>query len=171
MWPPPEVVSCLAEIDRPPNPAIRWTTEDQWHVTVRFLGDIGDEVVEGVKTALVEMASVRRLKPLTAVAGPALERLGSSILCVPVAGLDELAASVLAATTGMVPPAGDRPFRGHVTIARSRRGVGFRGGAWSGGLCGAFSLSWVVDEVTLVASTLHPAGARYHVVGRYPLSS
>ncbi len=35
---------------------------------------------------------------------------------------------------------------------------------------GSRSASWAVNEVTLVASTLHPAGARYHIVERFPFA-
>lgn len=171
VWPPPAVVRRLTEIDRPVRPGVRWTTEDQWHVTLRFLGEIGEEQVQGVNAALEAPAPVGRVKPVTAVAGPALARLGPSILCVPVSGLDELAAAVMAATAtvGDVPSVPDRPFRGHVTVARARRGV--RLAPAPPGAVVPFAASWPVGEVTLVASTLHPAGARYQVVGRYPLAA
>jgi 2'-5' RNA ligase len=109
------------------------------------------------------------------VAGPATRRLGPSILALPVLGLERLAAAVVALTATVGEPPPDRPFAGHVTLARARRGRGTReaGGGRSrgvGDLGGApFSASWEVGEVTLVASTLHPHGARYAVVARYGL--
>jgi RNA 2',3'-cyclic 3'-phosphodiesterase len=175
VWPPPEVAQGLAGIDRPARPGIRWTTEDQWHVTLRFLGEIDDSEAQGVKASLQQLASVRGMQPVTAVAGPSVAQLGSSILCVPVAGLDQLAAAVAAALidssgTGPVPEerpfrrVGDRPFRGHITLARAARGV-----RHPLTIPVPFSASWRVDDITLVASTLHPAGAQYRVVERYPL--
>jgi len=162
VWPPPDVVDQLAAIERPARPGIRWTTEDQWHVTLRFLGE---EEAERVKASLVQMRPTGR-KPLVAQAGPALERLGPSILCVPVAGLDDLANAVQAATASLGARPDDRPFRGHLTIARARRGVNPRPPTPT-----PFSASWAVAEVTLVASALHPTGARYQVIERYPLGA
>jgi RNA 2',3'-cyclic 3'-phosphodiesterase len=173
VWPPPDVVRLLADIDRPARPGIRWTTEDQWHVTLQFLGEIDDRQVDGERASLNQMVSAGGVTPVVAVGGPSWEPLGSSILCLPVSGLEPLAAAVVAATPRLEGPAGpasaasvgERPFRGHVTIARAARGARR---PWSATAvpCAA---SWVVDEITLVASTLHPAGARYRVIERFRL--
>jgi 2'-5' RNA ligase len=82
-----------------------------------------------------------------------------------VGGLDALAASVVARTAALGEPPPDRPFSGHLTLARAKRGD--RGVAGLAGV--AFTASWEVGEVTLVASTLHPHGARYDIVARYHL--
>lgn len=166
VWPSPAVVAQLAALDRPARPGIRWTTEDQWHVTLRFLGSITDDEVEGVKGALARLGSIRPGGPVTAVAGPALRTLGQPVLCLPIAGVDEVAATVAEATAGFGEPGEDRPFRGHLTIARAARGVDPRPPVPV-----PFVASWPVSEVTLVSSTLRPDGARYQVIGRYPLVS
>ncbi|MBA3654935.1 MAG: RNA 2',3'-cyclic phosphodiesterase [Actinobacteria bacterium] len=159
-WPPDEVMRSLAALDRPEIPGLRWTTPDQWHVTLRFFGDCG---VEKATAALSTVDAA----PTTAVLGPATGRLGPELLQVPVAGLDDVAGNVVAATrhVGLAPP--DRPFRGHLTVARARprRGVDLRS------FCGvALAGEWAVEEITLVASRLHPQGARYEVVHRHPLA-
>jgi 2'-5' RNA ligase len=79
--------------------------------------------------------------------------------------LDEVAAAVSDLTAGYGQPVGDRPFRGHLTIARAARGVDPRPPVPV-----LFAATWEIAEVTLVASTLHPAGARYEVIARYRLS-
>jgi 2'-5' RNA ligase len=170
VWPPAEVLDALEGLNRPAAPGLRWTTRDQWHVTLRFLGSVDDPAP--VAAALDDLSEARAV----AVAGPATCRLGSSILVLPVNGLDPLAASVVAVTAALGEPPPDRPFAGHVTLARARRGRG-TGEAGSGrdrqrvaGLAGAaFSASWEVGEVTLVGSTLHRHGARYDIVARYGL--
>jgi 2'-5' RNA ligase len=159
-WPPPAVVGRLALLERPGAPGLRWTTEDQWHVTLRFFGDIGGDEVDGVKDALGHLASDEQIGPLIAVAGPAVSRLGSSVLCVPVSGLDGLAASIGRLTAHIGAPAGSRGFHGHLTLAR------LKAGAPAPLANVAFSADWPVDEVTLVASSLHPGGARYEVISR-----
>jgi 2'-5' RNA ligase len=157
VWPPADVVARLGALSRAERPGVRWTTPDQWHVTLRFFGHLDD--AEEVKGALL---GVRSVAAVTASAGPSTRRLGSSTVCLPVAGLDSVAGAV-----GRLPfgaPLPDRPFRGHLTLARAKRGASL------GGLVGEpFEASWAVDEVTLVASELHPEGARYRVVARYPL--
>jgi 2'-5' RNA ligase len=164
VWPPPAVIEQLGQISRCTRAGMRWTTEDQWHVTLRFLGEVGVEEVEGVKAALGRLGPRGRTGPVTAVAGPDLERLGPSVLSLPVAGLDDVAAEVSALTAGFGQPVGDRAFRGHLTIARAARGVNPLPPVPV-----PFAATWEVGEVTLVASTLHPAGARYEVMDRYDL--
>jgi 2'-5' RNA ligase len=163
VWPPPPVVELLAGIERPPTAGIRWTTEDQWHVTLRFLGVVAGD--DRGKLTLDRLDSLGRNGPVTATAGPVVVPLGPSVLCLPVAGLDDVAAEVGRATAGIGAPVGKRPFRGHLTIARLKDGVVVPSSAWA-----ALSASWEVDEVTLVASRLHPTGARYEVIGRVPLA-
>ncbi len=96
--------------------------------------------------------------------GPASQALSRSVLSIPVTGLDPLADAVRDATAAIGEPPDPRPFRGHLTLARLRRGS-------AGTLAGAaFSASFPVDEVTVVRSDLHPHGARYEVVERVPTS-
>jgi 2'-5' RNA ligase len=159
VWPPSEVVEGLADLSRPNRSGVRWTTPDQWHVTLRFFGSVNDP--EDGKRALAQLASPGAT---VATAGPAVERLGPSILCLPVAGLDELATRVVGATASVGTPPDDRPFRGHITLARARRGVNLR--PFSGV---AFHAAWSVDEVTLVASDTRPDRAHYTVLERYPV--
>jgi RNA 2',3'-cyclic 3'-phosphodiesterase len=152
VWPPPEVMATIAALDRPAIDGLRWTTPDQWHATLWFIGE-GD--VADVSAALARIDAART----TAVMGPSIARFDHRILHAPVAGLDALAAAVR--------PAGQPPFRGHLTLARvgSRRRVDLRP------FCGVpIAGEWPVDELTLVASELHPKGARYQVVARQPLS-
>ena len=133
---------------RPSVPGVRWTTPEQWHVTLRFLGSAPFDL-----SAVREWPAVRPV----AVMRPAAERLGRDVLCLPVDGLDSLAAAV--------DPAPERPFRGHLTLARRRSGrlpLGV-------GLVDPEPVSWEVGEVTLVSSRLLPSGAEYEVVDRVPL--
>jgi 2'-5' RNA ligase len=163
VWPPRDVVDALAGLERPEQRGVRWTTPDQWHVTLRFLGSMED--AEEGKGALARLVPVAGPNQPVAVAGPAVARLGPSILCMPVAGLEDIAASVAAATAGVGERPPDRPFRGHITLARAKRGVDVR--ALSGQ---SFSEAWPVAEVTLVASETRPSGARYRAVAGYPIA-
>lgn len=164
VWPPPPILDAVAALDRPPVERLRWTTRDQWHVTMRFLGEVPDTDVPAVVDRLAEIDA----SATTAVMGPVTARFGSRVLHVPVAGLDEVARAVVETTAGIGRPPVDRPFHGHLTLARIRKGTGpspdlrrFVGQPLAG--------EWPVREVTLVRSHLSPKGARYEVVHRQAL--
>ena len=62
VWPPESVVEMLLGLDRPEGPDLRWTTEPQWHVTLRFLGDVDDPgpVTEALHAVPEVFAHTRR---------------------------------------------------------------------------------------------------------------
>lgn len=152
VWPPADVVSLLGSIDRPHRKELRWTTPDQWHVTLRFLGEADpDEVIERLRPALAGVG------PRDVVLGPVTRRLGSSILMVPVDGLDDVAAAL--------PFPADKPFTGHLTLARAKKRSSI-----PAALAGTpVSAGWRVETVSLARSTLKPGGAVYEDVAVFPL--
>lgn len=151
--PPDTVLDAVARLRRPARPGVRWTTREQWHVTLRFLGEVDDPapVVAALDRAVLPAAEAR--------IGPRVGLLGRGVVMLPVAGLDGLAAAVVAATAGIGEPVGDRPFRGHLTLARVRRGGSARG------LLGEeLDRTFAVREVALVRSHLGAGPARYEVL-------
>jgi len=197
VWPPADVVDLLAAMARPQVDGVRWTTRAQWHVTLRFLGQVAlDEA-----TAAFARIDVASSDPVSAVMGPATACLGRGVLQVPVNGLDELARLTAEATAGLAGPGGrpegkagpggrpegkagpggrpegtagpgrqgrrgdDRPFHGHLTLARSRSRKGdlrpMRGTP--------LAARWTVTELTLVASTPGREGSRYEVMSSLAL--
>lgn len=158
--PPPAVLDAIAAVPRPGVVGLRWTGPDQWHVTIRFFGRVEDP------EPVVEALAAVRSPVCRAVLGPAVDRFGQRVLIVPVGGLGELATAVVAATADLGEPPEDRPFAGHVTLARVARGarVDLRP------LCGtAVGGVWPVDSFVLYRSELHPHGARYHPIAVFPL--
>jgi RNA 2',3'-cyclic 3'-phosphodiesterase len=160
--PPAPVIESLRALPRPHVAQVRWTTPSQWHVTVRFLDEVGDpsEVVEAVTGAVDAVGATEieaRLGPVTAWFP------GHHVLQVPVAGLDDIAARVRGATGRWGVP-DQRPYSGHLTLARTRGRE-----APPHGLDGApISLGFPVHGVAVMESTLDPAGARYRVVAAVP---
>src|SRR5579862_1557296 len=152
VWPPPDVVVALGALERPVVEGVRWTTPDQWHVTLRFLGEMPDG------DALSAALSQTSLPRAEAVMGPVSKRPSPALLWLPVAGLDALAAAVIGATGGLGLPA-ERAFRGHLTLARARarapRGLLRRLPALE------LAARWEVGEVTVVRSSTGGAGSRY----------
>lgn len=162
IWPPDDVLDRVSRLERPAVEGMRWTGRDQWHVTLRFLGAVAD--VAPVVDALEGLAPAG---PVRATLGPATGRFGQRILHVPVAGLDDVAISVIAATRDLGTPPEDRPFHGHLTLARVGKNarVDLRSVAGT-----PIEGEWAVDAVCLVESRLSPAGARYEVLERFPLA-
>ena len=155
VWPPEEVLDLIAGLARPEVEGLRWTTRDQWHVTLRFFGNVELEEARGALRQVSAEATVAEL-------GPETGRFGKRILHVPVGGLDAVGKAVVRATKKVGRPPENRPFSAHVTLARARdrrRGVDLRA------LCGApAAASWPVREICLVESHLSSKGANYEVV-------
>lgn len=158
VWPPPAVVHVLRDLPREVDAGIRWTTPDQWHITLRYLGKV-DETVALDAFRTIEARSGE------AVVGPTVERLGAAIVMVPVSGLDEIASVVAHATSGIGEPPHPDGFRGHLTLARLKDEV-------ASSLDGVeVAARFAVDEIALVRSELHADGARYTTVARRDLST
>lgn len=160
VWPSEEVVHRLLSLPRPEITGLRWTTEDQWHVTLRFLGSCH---LEEARSAFHDIAA----PAATAVMGPTTDRFGSAVLHVPVDGLDAVASATLEATSGVGEAPEDRAFRGHITLARApRRGPKVDLRPFVGQPVGG---EWRAGEITLVSSKTGPTGATYEVVDRRAL--
>lgn len=155
VWPDQAVLDVVAAFDRPDHPGVRWTTPDQWHVTLRFCGSVVDDDLPDLVDALT--AGLMDQPPETAVIGPLTSRFGASVLHVPVAGLDELGSKVQEASASFGDAEVEHDFHGHLTLARARRR-----GKVPGSLAGLpLSATWPVTEVAVVSSTPQPGGHRY----------
>ena len=153
----------MAALARPTVVGVRWTHPEQWHVTLRFLGPV--EAPAEASAVLARVAS--RLAPVEAVVGPTVSRFGHRVLHVPVEGLGEIAAAVVPATAHLGKPPEDRPFSGHLTLARVGREARVDLRRLEGEPIHA---RWPVSELTLVESRLSPAGARYAIAERFALT-
>ncbi len=156
-WPDEKVMATLHELPRADEPGVRWVPADNWHVTLRFLGDID---VDPAATALAHSS----LPTAHIRLGPRVERLGPRQLVVPADGADHLASAVRSATSGL----GERDlyrFRGHLTVARTKPNA--RSALLGADVSGEFA----VTEVALVRSDLLPDGARYTTVAVFPTTS
>ena len=151
VWPPDDVIEQLRALPRPDAPSVRWSSEDQWHVTLRFLGNVDevDEVADLLSTVSMPAARVD--------VGPSTTRLGPGVLRVPVRGLDALA--------NALPLDLDKPFHGHLTVARARNKQQV-----PRALEGTpFAASWTATSFALVRSQTKPSGAVYTDVATFPL--
>ena len=160
LWPSAEVVDQLKELGRPNIDGLRWTTEDQWHVTLQFLGE-GDPNAMAAKMAGARWTT----RPLDVRLGPEVTLLGKEIVCLPASapGLEKLARQV-SEVTGV---RRTNRFKGHLTLARARNKVpkttleGLKGTQ--------LEASWTAEQLALVRSTLNPGGARYETIAEFAL--
>lgn len=146
----------LEGLPRPHAEGVRWTTRDQWHITLRFLGDASEEQA----AATLGAVAANRAE---VIVGPAVELLGADVTVAPVQGLDEVAAAVRAATYEVGDPPDPRPFFGHLTLARQKSS--------SCPLVGhPIRAEFTAEEVALVRSERRADGARYSIVATHRLS-
>ncbi len=132
------VVEALGSVERPDLPGVRWVSQENWHVTVHFLGSADEARCAAALCALVAPSA-------EAVIGGRPGRLGVDAVVVPVHGLGPLAAQVRARFEG-IGVREDRAFVGHLTLARLRRRAAC-------GVLGPFPpMRWRVDAVELLAS-------------------
>ena len=156
VFPPMEVMELLGELERAEVEGLRWTGREQWHITLRFLGEAEQGEVEDCLRGFQGSAVTVRL-------GPVSRRLGARVLVLPADGLGELAAEVGARTAVVGQPLDRRDFTGHLTLARARKRV-------PGTVVGVpFEAEFQAAELWLVSSQLHPDGARYTWLSHWPL--
>jgi RNA 2',3'-cyclic 3'-phosphodiesterase len=157
VWPPDEVAAVLTALPRPVVAGVRWTTPEQWHVTLRFLGRAD------VEEASAALSSLEVEPACAAVLGGRAVRLGREVLALPVEGLADLASATRTVFDGVGRPVEERPFKGHITLARGK-------GVRAASVPPVDALAWPVGSVALVRSDLHPTGARYTVVASAELT-
>ncbi|MGH3785505.1 MAG: RNA 2',3'-cyclic phosphodiesterase [Pseudonocardiaceae bacterium] len=172
--PPDEVVEALRSTTAALHelaPDLRWTRPEQWHVTLVFLGEIGDDILDELARRLARAAA--RHPPLSLVPGGG-GRFGHRVLWTQVQGerdgLRRLADSVGAAARRCRLPVEQRRYRPHLTLARSDgtadlRPLVERLAAWQG-------LPWVATRLYLVRGRVGaaPGGSALHEpVASWPL--
>ena len=148
---------------------LRLVGPTRWHVTLHFLGDVGEEQLAPLSDALAACAAAQR--------GPVACRLGPTtawftrvkVLQLPADGLDALAAAVRDATEPLVAERAGvgSPFNGHLTLARVKGRLGPQAQADLDGI--PFDSTFAVAHVDLVASAPSPRGHVYTTIGRAPL--
>jgi 2'-5' RNA ligase len=154
---------------------LRWTRPEQRHITLQFLGPVAESVADSLAESVAE--SVRGVQPFTVVLGgagafPSARR--ASVLWIGVAqGADEFAdlAGAVSSSTAPLGFAGeDRPFRPHLTLARSARARDLRP-VVAALDDGPAAPPFTVDHVVLFDSDTRPDGAVHIEVARCALTA
>ncbi len=165
---PKDWADYLARVEsdlRAATSGLSWAKPENLHLTLRFLGDLGDSGVQragrAVERGAAEVPAFRaRLGGLGAF--PSLTR--PRVLWTGLAeGTEEASALALAVNRALMRDgfgSPDKPFQAHLTLARVREGA--QGLAALRDYAAApVPGSAILDQVALMKSELHPAGARY----------
>jgi 2'-5' RNA ligase len=162
-----QVVGPLREL----LPGARWTRPEGRHLTLKFLGNVDDERTDAIAGA-VRTAAARHagFSAIFADVGGFPDLRRPRVLWIGLGAGAEPMAVLAADVQRELEPLGfepeDRPFRGHLTLARFPKPriidpmpeTSLR------------AESFDVAEVVLFQSKLHPKGARYPALERFPLS-
>lgn len=158
VWPTEEVIEALTVIHRKDQRGVRFVSPENWHITLRFLGEADPDAVAVALDDATFRANTARL-------GPAVDVLSERALIVPVEGVDGLAAVVADRTRHLGEPPRKR-FVGHLTIARVKAHV-----PMPRCLGDLVSAEFPIAEVALVESRLRPDGPRYETLTTWPVGT
>ena len=171
VFPPPEVQRTLVAAARTltPGEGFRLTSPEKVHLTLKFLGDVREEDLNGIAEALMPLEglyrpfaattyefgvfpSARRARNLWAGIGEGAERLGA------------LARDTETLLESIGYEAEARPYVPHLTLGRARRAVAFDPDD-----ARAPELRFTVEEVRLVESRPVGGGVVYATLATYAL--
>jgi RNA 2',3'-cyclic 3'-phosphodiesterase len=163
---------------RPAWPALRWTGRPAWHVTLAFLGEVGEQAAGALGPRLERAARRHPGLPLSVAGAGAFPAPGRArVLWTGIGGdrpaLAALARSVAAGArrAGAPPPDEDRRFRPHLTLARCREPADV--GRLVEALAGFAGAPWTAAEIQLIRSHPGDPGSppRYETLGAWPLGA
>jgi 2'-5' RNA ligase len=159
------------------TPGLRWTRPEQWHVTLAFLAEVDDRTREAL-TPRLERVARRHAPPTLALAGGG--RFGGQVLWTRVDGdqaaLRRLADAVRAAARRCGLPVDTRPYRPHLTLARTlarARDPATDLAPLAAALDGFAGRPWSASDLHLVRSVLGAGPGRtahHEPVASWPLS-
>lgn len=151
-------------------PGARWTEPDDLHLTLRFIGEVEEEIAEEIHHQLDAIAFEPFALTLAGI-GMFGDRHRAHTLWLGAErnpALDALAAKVDAAVSRAGVPAESRKFTPHVTLARVKEAVPARLQAFIDG-AGHFRAEHIaVTRFTLYRSILGRQGAHYQALEHYP---
>jgi 2'-5' RNA ligase len=170
--PPPPVLDSVEQLlTRSRDRVFRWTTREQWHITIQYLGRVADP--DALSDALRERLATVDRAPVQLRGGGAFttpKRAQVFWLGVDdVAPLERVYDAVAEAAGPWIAARDLLAFRPHLTLARLRRPTDLTAdvAVLEGATVGP---PWVAEDVVLFESDTRPSGAVYTEIGRFPLT-
>ena len=167
--PPQEALEDLAEFVEPRqerDSPLRWSAQEQWHLTLAFLPSVADRDLDELVERLTEVAGRReefelRLQGAGSFPNPAQGKVLWAGVAGDIEALERLSASCRSAAVRAGIEVDGSKFRPHLTLARANRPLELT--RW----LRVFDLyagpSWQVEEIALVQSQLGHGRPRYQV--------
>jgi len=162
-----------------PRDVIRWAKSDQFHLTLRFLGDVpADGVEELKKSAGAVCRNARSLSLRAEGVGFFPNPRSPRVIWVGIndreGRLVDLQRQVEVAVGTFSPEPGEKNFMGHATLGRLKnprpadiRDLAGRAQSLEKRLFG----EWTAQEIEIIRSELSPAGARYTLLAAFRLGA
>lgn len=159
--PPPEVIDAISDLPTEPLRGVRFTRRNQWHISLRFLGDVERH---HALHSLSELSASGALVTL----GPQVELLGNRVVILPADGLNDLAAAVAERFDGVGEPV-EREYQGHLTLARLK-GRPLKNPSLVSVLGAPLSATFAVDTIDLWKTEITDEGTTHTIVATQELS-
>jgi 2'-5' RNA ligase len=155
---------------------VRWTSREQFHITLKFLGKIATRDLAGLTEALMSICA--GFAPIT-LSSEAIGFFPSPrrprVIWVGIRAvegkLDTIQKSVETAARPFTAEAEEKSFSGHVTLGRVKYLPGRETRQLSELAAGMEKErfgEWTAEKAVLLASELHPEGSRYSTVAALP---
>jgi RNA 2',3'-cyclic 3'-phosphodiesterase len=170
--------SAMREVAR--HASIRWTSREQFHLTLKFLGDVQRDIVPALTVALQSAcAAYRRLELSATGVGFFPDANRPRVLWIGVTDssnqLTELQRAVESTTSKFVAEQQRQEhFHGHITLARikeARRGFTQALAKLAAEHSATVFGTWQVAQVILFRSELSPEGAKHTVLANFALNA
>ena len=161
-----------------PGGCVRWTKREQFHLTLKFLGNLEAQRIESLAEAVRKACQGFAALELRAERVGCFPNLRSPrVIWAGVRDREErlppLQRAVEAATRDFTKEESPERFTGHVTLGRikglKRAEVEVLAGLVSG-LGASFFGAWTAEEIEIIRSQLSPNGARHTTIATIPLS-
>src|SRR5258708_25935362 len=158
--------------------AIRWSSIDGIHLTLKFLGDVAPDKVPPITAALTAATAGRNPFDLTVAGAGCFPNLRKPRVVWAGSSGDSVALHALrdAVEQHVAPlgyPTDERPFSPHFTLGRARQEAAASALAALGSHIGKLDVgmlySWPPDVLSLIRSDLKPSGAVYTQVAHFGL--
>jgi RNA 2',3'-cyclic 3'-phosphodiesterase len=157
-----------------PDTQATWEKPGKAHITLKFLGNVEQQRVESIVSALARAASsIGNFSVEIGEAGAFYSRGKPHVLWLGVAdqteGLARLYSAVERELEGLGFPKEKRPFHPHITIARLKKPEGAKQLASEHKALGFEPAKLIVSEVLLIESELGPGGSTYRTLSTQTL--
>ncbi len=171
-----EAIGKLLEELKSTGAAVRWVKPESMHITLKFLGNVKEELIPEISKGISQAVKNRKFIELRAKGCGAFPGLNNPrVVWVGIHGEVDLLGELQADLEKRLMPLGfapeKRPFRAHLTLGRLK---GNRGKTKLVSLLrekSRFELEpFKVKEVILYRSDLKPTGAEYTALETIPLS-